>query len=482
MWDYDELAKEWGAHRAQVLRTDYNQSLAATIELSLTSPTFCKLGPEARELLGVMAFFPQGIDKNNLDWLFPTISDVKNIFDKFCVLSLTYRSDSFLTMLAPIRDYLRLQDPTSSPLLRETMDRYLSRLSVDVHPDRPGFGEARWITLEDVNVEHLLDVFASVGTDSDDIWNGCINFMRHLYWHKQRHTMLGPNIERLPDDHRSKSECLFELSRLFSSIGNHTEQKRLLTHALNLERGREDEGWIARILSYLSNANRTLGLYKEGMQQSREALGIFKRLGDTRGQANCMVDMAQLLHEEKKLDAAEETAASGIDLFPENGHELYVCQSRRALGNIYRSKGERANAVRHLEAALDIASAFNWRYQLFWTYLSLSLLSFDQGQIGDAHDHLEQAKSYAGEGTNVYHLGQAIFLQARISYREHRLKDATSDALRAVEIFEKLGATKSLGECRALLREIGAKSRPPSDESEFTLSEFSGRSVTTYTR
>jgi hypothetical protein len=40
MWDYDRLAKEWDTHRAQVLRTDYDESLAAAIELSLDSPTF----------------------------------------------------------------------------------------------------------------------------------------------------------------------------------------------------------------------------------------------------------------------------------------------------------------------------------------------------------------------------------------------------------------------------------------------------------
>lgn len=67
IWDYKELAEGWDAHRAKVLRTDYNESLAATIELSLASPMFRRLGPHARELLGVLAFFPKGIDKNNLD-------------------------------------------------------------------------------------------------------------------------------------------------------------------------------------------------------------------------------------------------------------------------------------------------------------------------------------------------------------------------------------------------------------------------------
>ena len=129
MWDHDRLAKERDVHRAQVLRTDYNESLAAIIELSLTSPTFHKLGPNARELLGVTAFFPQGVNEDNLDWLFPTTSDRKAVSDKFCVLSLTYRSNGFITMLAPIRDYLTPLDPKSSPLLSATKDHYFSQLS-----------------------------------------------------------------------------------------------------------------------------------------------------------------------------------------------------------------------------------------------------------------------------------------------------------------------------------------------------------------
>jgi hypothetical protein len=203
MWDYDRLAQEWETRRTQVLRTDYNKSLAATIELSLASPTFRELGPDARDLLGVIAFFPQGIDGNNLDWLFPTISDRKNIFDKFCVLSLTYRSDGFITMLAPLRDYLHPEDPASSPLLHVTKKRYLKCLSAHVNPGRPGYEEARWITSEDVNVEHLLDVFTSVDVNSDNTWNACANFMRHLYWHKPRLVVLGPKLEGLPDNQPS---------------------------------------------------------------------------------------------------------------------------------------------------------------------------------------------------------------------------------------------------------------------------------------
>ena len=101
-WDNNRLAKEWEHRQTSVLQTE-QKSLADAIEVSLASPLFKSLGAEARDLLGVVAFFPQGINESNLNWLFPTIPNVTTTLDKFCILSLTYRSDGFVTMDAASR-------------------------------------------------------------------------------------------------------------------------------------------------------------------------------------------------------------------------------------------------------------------------------------------------------------------------------------------------------------------------------------------
>jgi hypothetical protein len=312
MWSFDRLSQEWDEQRTRVLRTDFNESLAAAIESSLTSPTFCKLGPNARDLLGVVAFFPQGIDEKNIDWFFSTIPDRKNIFDKFCALSLTYRSNHFIKMLAPLQDYLSPRDQTSSPLLSATKDHYFTRLSVHLDPDRPGFAEAQWIKSEDENVEHLLDVLTSINTNAINVWDACYHFMEHLYWQKPRQTVLRSKIEGLPDGHPSKVKCLFRLSLLFESVGNYVENKRLLGHTLALGREQGDYFWVARSLRSLSLVNQHLGLFKEGIQQAEEALEIVERLGDTVQQAICLDCLARLLLCDDQPDAAQEAALRNI--------------------------------------------------------------------------------------------------------------------------------------------------------------------------
>ena len=461
-WNNDRLTKEWEKRRTGVLRTKHNESLAATIELSLASPTFEKLGPDAWELLAIVAFFPQGVDENNLDWLFPTIPNRTAIFDEFHSLSLTYRSNGFITMLVPLRDYLCPDDPLSSPLLRATKERYFTRLSAEVDPDGPGFRETRWITLEDANVEHLLNVLTSIDTNSDGVWRACDDFLVHLYWHKPRQTVLGPKIEGLPDDHPSKPGCLFKLAWLFESIGNHTERKRLLEHTLKLERERRNDGHVASILSNLSSVNLMLGFFKEGIDQVREALGIYERFGSVEGQGMCLVRLAMLLCDDEQLDAAEEAASRAIKILPEKGQEHQVCESHRVLGSIYQSKGEKEKAIHHFETALTIASPFGWRDQLFEIHHGLAELFRDEDDFDNALVHIEQAKTYTVD--DRYLLGRAIHLQAQIYYLQHRLEDSTSEALRALEILEGLGAQEDVKACKDLLQDIeqGTKSRAPS--------------------
>ena len=262
------------------------------------------------------------------------------------------------------------------------------------------------------HVEHLLDVFTTIDRNSDDIWDACSNFMLHLFWHRGRLTVLGPKIEGLPDDHPSKPGYLFTLAQLLDSVGNWVEKKQLLACALDLWRERESNDQVVLVLMVLSDTNRVIGLREEGMQQARETLEIYERLGDTGKQADSLVKLARLLGSENQFDAAEEAAFRAITLSPGESEQFRVCQSHLALGGIYQSKGEIDKAIHHYEAIIGIATPFNWNDELFWAHYYLGRLFHDGCRFDDTQPHVERAKSYAAN--NEYHLDGVMEMQAVI--------------------------------------------------------------------
>jgi len=70
----------------------------------------------------------------------------------------------------------------------------------------------------------------------------------------------------------------------------------------------------------------------------------------------------------------------------------------------------------------------------------------------DAQIHIERAKSYTID--NEYYLGLAMETQASLWNRQRRYEEAKSEVLRAIEVFERVGAAGSLEACRELLKEI----------------------------
>jgi len=431
-WDADRLIREWEQLRTSVPRAKQVRGPSAAIELSLTSPSLQELGPDARALLGVIAFFPQGVNGDNLDWLFPVTPNRTKVFDEFCTHSLTYRSDRFITMLSPLRDYFSPKDPQSSPLLRTTKDYYFTRMLANAGP-----GDTQWMTSEDLNIEHLLDVFTTIDTDSDYVWDACAGFMEHLIRHNNRLTILQPKIEALPDDHLSKPECLFLLSQLFELAGNNVERKRLLTHTLNLEREQGDDYGVAQKLRYLADTNQDMGLYDEGIQHAREALGIYERRGNTVAQAGCLVGLAWLLHTNEQLDAAEEAASRAITLVPEEGNEFLAFQSHYILGKVYQSKEKMEAAIHHYEATLGIAFASSRHDQLFAAHSSLVEVFACEHKFDDAKAHLECAEQYAVNNTD--YLRHVAVLRAGIFCALCVVEGLTSGALGAADILGPRG-------------------------------------------
>ena len=233
------------------------------------------------------------------------------------------------------------------------------------------------------------------------------------------------------------------------------EQKQLLNCALELWRGQGDDLNAARTLANLSDANRMMGLYEEGVEQAEEASRVFERLDDPARQAECLASLALLLQYDKQLDAAEETALRAIDLLPEKSEQTTVYKCHCVLGVIYRSKGETEKVVRHYEIALGIASALNDADFLFWVHHDLADLFIKQGRFSDAQTHAKHARSFVVNNTlvPVY----ASLLQVELWCEQDMFGEARAEALVALDAVEKLGSAEYIKAVRRTLRKIDAR-------------------------
>ena len=107
-------------------------------------------------------------------------------------------------------------------------------------------------------------------------------------------------------------------------------------------------------------------------------------------------------------------------------------------------------AIHHLEVDLRIATPFNWHDHLCVVHTQLAWLFLGEDRLDDAQAHIERAKSHTVD--SPYNLGGAMVSQAAVWNKQRRFEEARSEVLRAVELFEKLGAASDVEACRQFLQ------------------------------
>lgn len=158
-----------------------------------------------------------------------------------------------------------------------------------------------------------------------------------------------------------------------------------------------------------------------------------------------------MLLKDGQLDTTEEVTIRAIDLIPE-GEQHKLCHGHRVLGDVYRPKGATEEATHNFEVALEIAISLNTSHDIFWIHLSLAGMFTDESRFNDAHSRIKHAKSHAVNDT--YILVRASWLRARCWEEQRMFEDAKSEASRALDVFEKFGATDDAEGIRGFLRRI----------------------------
>jgi len=370
-------------------------------------------------------------------------------------------------MLAPLRDYLRLKNPSSSTLLAIAKDQYFDRLCVWKNGRGvDGFTEVEWFVSEDINTEHLLDVFVSIDTEPADVWGACYQFLDHLAEYKPRPVILGPKIDTLPETHPSKAECVRALAILFAALGDFSMARRLHLHELRLwqRHGNELNGAIA--LTRVADANRLLGNTQEGIGQAEEALRVFERLEEKCWQGHCLKIIAWGYVDCRQLRGASRCIDHMFALLRNGGDKGLLRSCGRILATISVQMGNLSDAKEILESTLEVPLLLGDAHSRFWITYRLVEVYFGLGDLNGVCDQITSMKSLAQASHDQYLLGRAMELQAKVWLKTGRVAEARSEVLLALAAYGKAGNSRNQEKCGELLKCIEMESNDSASKME----------------
>ena len=454
-WDHSRLIREWKQHRISLLQTHHTLGLSTAIELSLSSPTFTSLGPDARDILCVIAVFPQGINQHESGWIFPTVSNVHGIIDMFYVLSLTHRNHEFVTMLAPIQEYLQL-DGSSHSLFSRVRNRYLTRIRNIAHGVGHGHvppQEMRWFVSEEANIDFLLVLSMRTNPDSMDILRICGVVTQIALFHPPRATFNGQHaIQPISDRLRYPLLSITWVKNLVGYL------ESTYSHLISLEDGRTR--WASRIVCILLSAavcNTSLGHSTKAISQTEEALGICVGLQDTFLHALCYRTLARLSERAGSLNEATGALLEAKELHLREGDQVGVFECHINLSNIYKSRADLDGAKENLIAAPKIMYRLKKRADLAATFRSLALVCEEQNDHINARRYRRWTCILVRKVLPDLRIAEEALENSSLALIRGDLETAKADAKVALKTFKKIGCTGGQEEAISVLDVISSE-------------------------
>lgn len=455
-WAIEELNRRWDARHTELLKFGQgkDENLAASIELSLGSPCIHTYGDNVRHIMHIIAFFPQGVLREKLAVMFPSIPQIQDIVDVLHRQSIILFRGEFVTMLTPIRLYTNETIPTPD-LLDAARNHYYSALSQELNQ----VGEL--IETEDVNIESLLafDLKTLPPSDLEDTLDACESFIYLLLSCKARPVSLVPSLLAIDTSHSrpmtlARLGCFIFLSSMAKIQNSYAEAANFQEFAQDLAQKADDKPYLLRAILEKADTRVLLGQYRAAQQllessQFSEAwtvAGVFEkgRLASIRADMKQCTDtqitgvsLAELYREAEDFEASTDSKAANISRRLAAFSPALIENNTRAsratgkllnleLAQLALVEGSLEEAERFLNLARASFQKYNHMPLATSMLLFRAILAMMQGNLDGAKSLIEQGKEESKNHTFLSHDCQwlSLYTSAALELVSGRLVEA----------------------------------------------------------
>ncbi|KAH7922645.1 hypothetical protein BV22DRAFT_1048734 [Leucogyrophana mollusca] len=423
-WTLDQLTSAWGKQQTDLLEVGDGrfQSLSVTIELSLASSAIKQLGNDARHVMQVAAFLPQGINEKNLKNLFPTIPNICSIIDALCRLSLMYRKIEVYAMLSPIRIHI-----SNTHQAHDTLPLDLTYVRNHYYAQLDDGGA--WIATEDANVERLIayDLSRATTQDMELVYKACSQFLCLLMEHKPHPTSLHAAILCKPESTSHfvdqgefshwKAWSIYYLGALAAQLCNYREAIDLLTTAKQLFALGQHHEMTAHCLEDVAIQHFSSGNLLPAEQTFQEVLNLRREyhILDPDDEARINMDLGEAVMAQGRLREALTLFTSAREYFDSTNDAIKVAWATGCQGETEWQSGNCAAARQHFETRLSVATRTNDNYGRVWSLAQVARAEARDGHYIEARKLLEEAFTLAPKSNDVDSNCRVLWYQAALA-------------------------------------------------------------------
>jgi serine/threonine protein kinase/tetratricopeptide (TPR) repeat protein len=234
-------------------------------------------------------------------------------------------------------------------------------------------------------------------------------------------------------------EALLAIGRVENKSGNPQGGLEYMNRALTLAIQLDNLEEKATILQAIGVAYRLLNKQDEALRNYQESLAIKRRIGDKRGMAVSLNNIAQIQELSGDSGQALKSYQEALKLRREIGDKKGIGDTLIDLGGFYHDRGEHDQALRlHKEALLLERELGNERNQA----LCLSNIGssyFFEGQYEDAATYFQQALQLREKSKVANEVAETVHNLAETFANMGQYDQALGHYLRALELYRSVG-------------------------------------------
>jgi signal transduction histidine kinase/CheY-like chemotaxis protein len=230
-----------------------------------------------------------------------------------------------------------------------------------------------------------------------------------------------------------------------SRINDLPKSIRLAQQALAISRSRGDIAMMGKSLNQLSLFFMIQGAHTRSVSMAKEAIKHFKQLNDERGIADAQYNIAGVYYKTDNYHLGLIQLIGSLNIYRKFNDHHNQARVLKSLGTIYEYFGDRKNAVRSYEGAIEAARKVKDMNIVSNAYNPLSGIYLKQGNIQKALDMIEQSISIKNKTGDTRGLAFALYGRGKVYLNIGRYAEAEADFLKAIDIHHEMGERLGLG-------------------------------------